>query len=295
MNAAEPVGDQDQSYQRAYYDRHYARRAAAVREQHVHPLFRSFNERSAALVLGAAGNSVGPLSVFEIGCGEGLLGSAVERLAAEQGRSVTYTGSDLSASALDIAREVVTGRLLVGDASQVAAQLPPASQDVVVAKNLLHHLDDPAGLLATVMPMLAPGGRVVAFEPRLGCPQFLLFNLLAARRERHYFEGQRRNRAAFTTAGYRVVSCDRFSWLPYELAFVIRPGVFRRLFSTSDPATIAKVSSTDDALAKRLAALACYAVWVGEPAISGTAVPAATASEPDVSDEAGAEGFTNSV
>ncbi|MGH3850572.1 MAG: class I SAM-dependent methyltransferase [Pseudonocardiaceae bacterium] len=266
MDPAAPHGDQDQEYQREFYDRHYARRAAAVRDQHVHPLFRSFNDRSAARVLDSIPQPAGrSLAVFEIGCGEGLLGSAVERLAIERNREVTYTGSDLSAAALDIAREVVTGQLLVGDASAVAAQLSPASQDVVVAKNLLHHLDDPAGFLRTVRPMLAPGGRVVAFEPRLGCPQFLLFNVLAARRERHYFEGQRRNRAAFAAAGYRVVSCDRFSWLPYELAFVIRPDYFRRMFSTSNPAIIAKVSAADDRLTKSITALACYAVWIAEP------------------------------
>ncbi len=272
MDATAPTGDQDREYQRDFYDRHYARRAAAARDQHVHPLFRSFNERAAARVLGAIGGGGWgpgrppgrPPAVFEIGCGEGLLGSAIERLAAREGRALHYTGSDVSAAALDIARKVVSGELLVGDASQVAARLEPASQDLVVAKNLLHHLDDPASLLHTVRPLLAPGGRVVAFEPRLGCPQFLLFNVLAARRERHYFAGQRRNRAAFAAAGYRVVACDLFSWLPYELAFVIRPGLFRRLLATSDPRTIARVSSADDRLTEAIPAMACYAVWTAE-------------------------------
>jgi SAM-dependent methyltransferase len=138
-----------------------------------------------------------------------------------------------------------------------------------VAKNLLHHLDDPSGFLRAAARALAPGGRVVAFEPRLGCPQFLLFNVLAARRERHFFSGQRRNRAAFEAAGYRIVERRRFGWLPYELAFVIRPALFRRMFGTADPAVIGAVSRVDDRLTAVLPWSACYEVWVGAPP-SGT-------------------------
>ncbi|MGQ0743333.1 MAG: class I SAM-dependent methyltransferase [Acidimicrobiales bacterium] len=265
----EVAGDGDQEFQRTYYDRHYAGRAAAVRDQHRHPLFRSFNDRTAARLFEAldptAEKEFSPVRVLEIGCGEGLLGAAIERTGAARGLPVAYTGSDLSASALDIAREVVNGSLICGDASQVAAQMEPGTVDLVVAKNLLHHLDDPSGLLATLRPLLSSRGRVVAFEPRLGCPQFLFFNLLAARRERHYFAGQGRNRRAFTDAGYRVVSLTLFSWLPYELAFVIRPGLLRRLFSVADPKIIAKVSAVDDRLTKAASPLACYAVWTAAP------------------------------
>src|SRR5205085_9805747 len=112
----------------------------------------------------------------------------------------------------------VVGNFLTGDAAETAAAMPPASQDVIVAKNLLHHLADPAGFLRAAAGALAAGGRLIAFEPRLGCPQFLLFNVLAARRERYFFKGQARNRAAFQAAGYRILERRRFTWLPYELA-----------------------------------------------------------------------------
>jgi SAM-dependent methyltransferase len=273
-------------YQRAFYDAHFAKRAGAVRDQLAHPLFRSFNDRVAELVLasgppprsqgrsgppprsqGRSGPAEGRVRVYEPGCGEGLVAAALARVAARRGVELVYTGADLSGAALDLAATSVPGAdLRVGDAAEVTAALEPASQDVVVAKNLLHHLPDPAAFLRSAARALAPGGRVVAFEPRLGCPQFLLFNVLAPRRERHYFEGQRRNRAAFDAAGYRVLRRQRFGWLPYELAFVIRPAVFRRLFSTGDPATIARVSALDDRLTAAVPALACYEVWVGQPA-----------------------------
>jgi len=266
---AEPVSEAQREYQRAFYDRHFPKRAAAVRSQLAHPLFSSFNDRVAGLVLDAPGGGSPtpdrPVRVFEPGCGEGLLGAAFQREAARRGRTLAYTGADLSEGALGLARSAVDGDLRLGDATEVTAALGAGSQDVIVAKNLLHHLDDPAAFLQEAARALAPGGRIVAFEPRLGCPQFLLFNVLAARRERHYFRGQRRNAEAFATAGLRVLSCDRFSWLPYELAFVIRPEVFRRIFSTGDPARIAGISALDDRLAAAVPWLACYAVWIAGP------------------------------
>jgi SAM-dependent methyltransferase len=227
----------------------------------------------AGLVLDAAGadrpvDRQAPLRVFETGCGEGLLGASLERVAAQRRIDLSYTGADLSEAALDLARSAVSGDLRVGDAVEVAATLPAASQHVVVAKNLLHHLPDPTSYLREVSRVLAPGGTVIAFEPRLGCPQFLLFNVLAARRERHYFQGQRRNAAAFRDAGYRVLGCELFSWLPYELAFVIRFDWFRRRFPTDDTRTIERVSALDDRLARTLPWLACYAVWVATPELA---------------------------
>ena len=252
-------------YQRTFYDAHFAKRAGAVRDQLAHPLYRSFNDRVAELVL-----SEGPadrVRVYEPGCGEGLLASALTRVAQRRGIELQYTGADVSRAALDLAAASVPGAdLRVGDAAEVTAGLEPGTHDVVVAKNLLHHLDDPAAFLRSASRALVPGGRVVAFEPRLGCPQFLLFNVLAARRERHYFQGQGRNRSAFAAAGYRVLRRQRFSWLPYELAFVIRPSVFRRLLATDDPKRIARISALDERLASAVPALACYEVWVGQPA-----------------------------
>lgn len=270
MKMRGPTQGAQVEFQRRAYESHFPKRTQAVRSQLAHPLFRSFNDRVAGLVLDAGGggravDSRRTLRVFEPGCGEGLLGAALERVAAERGIEMSYTGADLSQAALELATSAVSGNLTVGEAAEVAATLPAASQHVVVAKNLLHHLPDPSAFLREVGRILAPGGAVIAFEPRLGCPQFMLFNVLEFRRERHYFQGQRRNAAAFRDAGYRVLSCDLFSWLPYELAFVIRLDWFRRLFSTDDERIIARVSRVDDGLARAVPWLACYAVWLATP------------------------------
>lgn len=56
----------------------------------------------------------------------------------------------------------------VSDASAVATCLPGASQDVVVLSALLEHLPDPDLALTALMPVLAPGGRLVVFVPADG-------------------------------------------------------------------------------------------------------------------------------
>jgi len=264
------------AYQKDFYDQHYAKRAKAVRQQLAHPLFSSFYDRLAEMTLdlgveaaGNRGEPGGPVKVFEPGCGEGFLGCALQRMAGSRGLDLDYAGSDLSASALELAEGASGGDLRVGDASAVMAEMPEASRDVVVMKNLLHHVPDPAGLLREAARLVGPNGRVMALEPSLGCPQFWVFNFLAPRRERYYFAGQGRNRRAMEAAGLRVVARRRFSWLPYELAFLIRPSWFRRLVSTDDPKFISRVSELDDRLTERLPWFSCYAVWVGAPAAAG--------------------------
>ncbi|MFN2504348.1 MAG: class I SAM-dependent methyltransferase [Acidimicrobiales bacterium] len=263
------IGSDHLDYQRSFYDEHYPRHAAAVREQLAHPLFRSWNDRLArrVLELGAGRRrSEEPLRVYEAGCGEGLIGSALTRVAAERGLPVAYTGSDLSEAALEVAEGAVDGNFLVGDATAVTAELPVGSQDLVVAKNLLHHIDDPADFLAAAARAVGPGGRVVIVEARLACVPFFLATLIFAyERERYFFKGRRRNLRAISAAGLRIDHEERFSALPYEYALAIRADVFRRLLSTESPATIDRFSRLDDRLAVLLPWLAHYDIWLTSP------------------------------
>ncbi len=253
-------------FQQEYYDRHYPKRVGAVREQLAHPLFRSFYDRLAERVLDAVPHpsNGAPVRIFEVGCGEGFLGSAVLRVAETRNLAVDYGGADLSAAALELARPTLGDDLVVGDAQEVTAGLAADSRDVFIVKNLLHHLEDPAALLREAARVVGAKGRVVVIEARLGGPQFWVFTLTAPRRERYFFLGARRNRAALKAAGFSIVDRQRFSWLPYELLFHIRYGLFRRLLSTDDPATIDRVSRLDDRLSAALPWLTSYVVWVAK-------------------------------
>jgi SAM-dependent methyltransferase len=260
--------------QREFYDSHYAKRTEAVRDQLAHPLFRSYHDRLAGRILDLAlgpdattafGHAAGlnrSYRVFEPGCGEGFVGAGISRVAAERGIKVEYTGTDISASALELARPTLGDDLIVGDALEVTAGLPTASRDLVVMKNLLHHLDNPADLLREAGRVAGAEGRVAVVEARLTSPPALVFNCLAPKREKYFFKGQRRHLEAFRQAGLRVVGHEQFSFFPYELFFHIRPSFFRKALSTDNPRTIDRVSAWDDKLAAVLSPISSYWIWV---------------------------------
>ena len=246
-------------YQRAAYDDHYPKMAAALREQLAHPLLCSFYDRLAALILD--GLPAGSRRVLEAGCGEGLVASAVERVARARGTDLTYTGTDLSAAGIELARSVVEGTFVEGDAVDVVAGMGAGSQDLVWAKNLLHHLEDPARFLREAMRVVGPQGRVVIVEPRMWCPVHWV-NLMWFRQERFLFRGYRRNAAAFRSAGARILTTTEFGWLPYELALATRFGTPRRLLSMGPGPALDRITALDDRLTARLPDLALYMVTV---------------------------------
>jgi len=246
-------------YQRAAYDDHYPKMAAAVREQLAHPLLCSFYDRLAGLILD--GLAPGGRRLLEAGCGEGLLASAVRRVAAARTIDVAYTGTDLSAAGIELARSVVDGTFVEGDAVEVVAAMDAGSQDLIWAKNLLHHLEDPAEFLRQALRVVGPGGRVVVVEPRMWCPVHWV-NLMWFRQERFLFRGYRRNAAAFAAAGCEVVSATEFGWLPYELALATRFRTPRRLLSMPPGRSLDRISAADTGLTARLPDLALYVVTV---------------------------------
>ncbi len=248
-------------YQRAAYDDHYPKMAAAVREQLAHPLLRSFYDRLAELILDGLPPAPRPARLLEAGCGEGLLGSAVRRVAATRGVEVAYTGTDLSAAGIDLARSVVDGTFVQGDAVEVVAGMGAGSQDLIWAKNLLHHLEDPAQFLRQALRVVGPAGRVVVVEPRMWCPVHWL-NLMWFRQERFLFRGYRRNVAALDAAGCEVLTATEFGWLPYELGLATRFRTPRRLLSMPPGPSLERISAVDDRLTARLPDMALYMVTV---------------------------------
>lgn len=248
-------------YQRSAYDDHYPKMAAAVREQLAHPLLSSFYDRLGGLVVDALPEGPDRHRVLEAGCGEGLLASGVLRVAAARGIDVAYTGTDVSAAGIDLARTSAGGRFVHGDAVEVLSGMAAGSQDLIWAKNLLHHLEDPARFLGHAMRVVGPEGRVVIVEPRMWCPVHWV-NLMWFRQERFLFHGYRRNAAAFATAGCRILRTAEFGWLPYELALATRFRTPRRLLAVRPGPTLDRISTLDDRLTARLPDLALYMVTV---------------------------------
>ncbi|HEY7791404.1 MAG TPA: metalloregulator ArsR/SmtB family transcription factor [Vicinamibacterales bacterium] len=120
--------------------------------------------RSWAAWARALGELLPPLTVADLGCGEGYL--TIET-AAWAGRVFAI---DRSEPALRRARQLARRRRVRniiwkrGDLERVP--LPDASVDVALLSQALHHAQDPARALAEAARILRPGGRLVVLDLR---------------------------------------------------------------------------------------------------------------------------------
>jgi len=91
--------------------------------------------------------------VLDLGCGLGWLGDHVN----------DYTGIDVSIEGLRAAQQAGR-RVVLADAG---ARLPfaPGSFTMVVAKDVLEHVDNPVQVVCEIRRVLCPGGRVLATTP----------------------------------------------------------------------------------------------------------------------------------
>jgi ubiquinone/menaquinone biosynthesis C-methylase UbiE len=113
---------------------------------------------------------VGPEdTVLDVACGPGLVACAL----AEVARQVT--GIDLTPAMIEQARARQRARgltnltWLVGDA--VPLPFPDAAFSVVVSRYAMHHFLDPKAVLAEMVRVCAPGGRVAVIDVFTSSPE----------------------------------------------------------------------------------------------------------------------------
>lgn len=100
----------------------------------------------------------GGLRVLEIGCGLGTDGAQFAKAGAN------YTGVDLTAAAIELARErfrlfSLRGDFRVADAENL--DFPDDTFDLVYSHGVLHHTPDTARAVREIHRVLKPGGRAV--------------------------------------------------------------------------------------------------------------------------------------
>lgn len=107
---------------------------------------------------------VGPgKTVLDIGCSTGY----VARALIDNGCSVS--GVEYNAAAAEVARPFLE-KLVIGDVNTMSLEeeFAGATFDSVIFADVLEHLADPAAVLRSVKPLLAPGGSVVISIPHVG-------------------------------------------------------------------------------------------------------------------------------
>jgi SAM-dependent methyltransferase len=99
-------------------------------------------------------------AVLDVACGPGLVVAAFARVARHA------TGIDVTPAMLDRARELTAGARNVtldrGDVSPLP--YPDGAFSIVVSRFAFHHFPDPRGVLAEMVRVCRPGGRVVVCD-----------------------------------------------------------------------------------------------------------------------------------
>lgn len=116
------------------------------------------------LQIDVPGLEIGPGdTVLDVGCGDGTVCAYAGR------RGAAVIGVDVDPEAVKIADEVMRGvparswRALVSDCDPIP--LPDATADVVIATEVLEHVDDPPRFLAELARVGKPGARYVISVP----------------------------------------------------------------------------------------------------------------------------------
>jgi 2-polyprenyl-3-methyl-5-hydroxy-6-metoxy-1,4-benzoquinol methylase len=121
-----------------------------------HPLVRWLEGRRITVLRSLAAPAAGD-SVLEVGCGGGHV---LERFA-----GCTRVGVDLSAAMLERARRRLGDEVRFFRAAAEDLPFAAASFDVVVCTEVLEHTRDPRRVVAELMRVAAPDGRVVVSIP----------------------------------------------------------------------------------------------------------------------------------
>jgi len=148
-----------------------------------------------------------PGSVFEMGCGNGLMLDTLRRWGWQ------VLGSERTEAAAQIARDQFGLTVLAGG---IEALAPDARFDLIVLNQVLEHLEDPSAIVAALAPRLKPGGRLVvnvpnfaSWQARFGGPRW--FHLDAPRHLHHF------SLAALTALAERQgLAIDRASYVSPE-------------------------------------------------------------------------------
>jgi O-antigen biosynthesis protein len=100
--------------------------------------------------------------ILDVGCGSGKLGAYLK--VDHPHRHVTGVEINTTVAA---EAEAALDAVVVGDIQHMPLPFPPGSFDCIIFADVLEHTLDPAAILRTVRPLLAPQGIIVCSIPNM--------------------------------------------------------------------------------------------------------------------------------
>lgn len=113
------------------------------------------------------------LSILDVGCGGGLVCEPLARLGAN------VTGADADPVAIEVAQEHAANQSLKIDYQNKPAEEIKKQFDVVLALEIIEHVQDPQAFVESVSKLVKPGGLVI-FSTLNRNPKSFLLGIVAA-------------------------------------------------------------------------------------------------------------------
>ena len=179
--------------------------------------------------------------LLEIGCGEG---ANLHHL--REAGAVRF-GVDYSGARTAFARRATDAHTATADATRLP--FADGAFDVVLIRDVLHHIADVDGVLAEARRVLRPGGRLTLLEPNRASPLILLQAAVIPAERGVLRSTAAALEATLVRAGFRIVAHAHEQPFPLERV-LLHPSF--GLPSLAEHPLVARALAAADAVARRL-------------------------------------------
>jgi 2-polyprenyl-6-hydroxyphenyl methylase / 3-demethylubiquinone-9 3-methyltransferase len=155
-------------------------------------------------------------TALDVGCGAGLLCEPLARLGAR------VTGIDAAPEVIAVARDHAASQGLEIDYRNAAVEQIEGQFDLVTSLEVIEHVADPAGFVATLAQRLAPGGLLILSTPNAtGWSKLMMITLAEGLgripRGTHDFDKfitPERMTGLLAAAGLKCLDTEGIAWSP---------------------------------------------------------------------------------